>query len=572
MSTAVNPVAPASPSRETPSLAPPRPNRPYRAMLAIALILGVAIAGAVIYWNRKGQLPAPAELGIRSATIGTGTVERTIRLSGTTQARNFYSLLAPELRGSRSGRNRTASSASTSSSTGTATASNSSGSSNSSGAAGTSATGGAAANTTSTAAPSATSAFQAATSRFGGTLRGSLPASQSPAKSSSATAAASATLGATGLGSTGDSLPGGVNGAPAVGASNTGNNEWQLVLQDVIPAGSRVAKDQVVAEFDRQYMLLRLDDYRASVTESAAALRTQGADLETTRKAHEQLIRAAKGTLEKARLDMRTIPVLSAIDAERTRLAFDEAQARYQQLLQEVPYIRKSQEADVRNTELDVAKAKLELKRAEGNAEKMIVRAPANGLAVMETTWRGGEFGKIQKGDQVWAGEPFMKVVDTTSMLVSATVNQVDVEKMKLGASARVNFDAYPDLSLKAHVESIGAMTMEAGQREDFVRQIPVRLRIEFPDGKPDPRVIPDLTVSVDVEVGAPVRSEKVAPRGAIFRDHNGRSFVFVQQGTGWSPRDVQVGVENNTIAALLSGVSAGEVVALDRPPSAESQ
>jgi multidrug resistance efflux pump len=340
------------------------------------------------------------------------------------------------------------------------------------------------------------------------------------------------------------------------------------VLQDAVPPGSKVAKGQVVAEFDRQYMLLRLDDYRDSVSESEAALTTQTANLDTTRKAHQQMILTAKGALDKARLDMKTIPVLSAIDAERTRLAFDEAQARYQQLLREVPYLKASQDADIRNSELDLEESKLELKRAAANAERMVVRAPVNGLAVMETTWRGGEFGKIQKGDQVWAGQPFMKVVDTSSMLVSATVNQVDVEKVRLGAKARVKFDAYPDLQLTAHVESIGAMTMEAGQRENFVRQIPVRLRIEFPDGKPDPRVIPDLTVSADVEVSPPVRSETVVPRGAIFRAGNGQPYVYVKERTGWSPRDVQVGAEDYLVAAIRSGLSAGDVVALDPPPS----
>lgn len=570
MSTAVNPVAPAPVSGDTSTLARRPPERPYRGMVLVALVLGVAIAGTVIYWNRKGQLPAPAEMGIRAAAIQAGTVTRTVRLSGTTQARNFYSLLTPELHGSRSGRNRTASAASAGSTSPGATSPGTTASSS------TTASGASAASSSSTAAssaaPGASQAFQTATSRFGGTLRGSVPASQSSAMSGAAQTPVSAAVGPSGLGSTGDSLPGGPNGAPAVGASTTGDSEWQLVLQDVVPPGSRVTKDQVIAEFDRQYMLVRLDDYRESVAESQAALKTQDADLEAARKAHEQTIRTDKGTLEKARLDMRTIPVLSAIDAERTRLAFDEAQARYEQVLQEVPYLKKSQDAQVRNSELDLAEAKLELKRAQDNAEKMIVRAPADGLAVMETTWRGGEFGKIQKGDQVWPGEPFMKVVDTSFMLVTATVNQVDVEQLRLGANAKVNFDAYPGLSLNASVESIGAMTMEPGQRENFVRQIPVRFRIEFPAGKPDPRVIPDLTVSVDVEVAAPVRSDTVAPRGAIFRDRDGGSFVYVKDGTGWSPHSVRIGARNSTVVAIVSGVSVGEVVALDRPPSTGSQ
>jgi len=546
-------------------------------------LAGVLLIGAVVssYLNRMRFLPAPTRAQtVRTETVQRGTIQRTVRLTGVTQARNFFTLLAPELRGSRTGKNRTSTATASSGSPGTggsgtsATGTAVGGSGQSTGSSASSST--AAASTGgSSSAPGATSAFRAATSRFGATLRGSAPTASSTNKSATATTPASASLGGSGLGSTGDSLPGGTQGPPAVGSSSAGgDNEWQIVLEDVVPAGSKVQKDQVVATFDRQYMLLRLDDYRASVTQSDAALQTQKADLATTRKAHAQLIESAKGALEKARLDMRTIPVLSAIDAERTRLAFDEAQARYQQLLEETKHLTASQDSEIRNSELDLEEAKLELKRAESNANTMVVRAPAHGLVVMETMWRGGDFAKIQKGDQVWAGEPFMKVVDTTSMMVSAMVNQVDVEMLRLGAKASVHFDAYPveaypELNLDAYVETIGAMTAEAGSRQDFVRMVPVRFRIEGKNGALDPRVIPDLTVSVDVNVAPPLQAAAVAPLGAVFHGADGQAFVYLKQGEQWVRRKVETGSRNNTLVAITHGLSERDIVALDPQPQA---
>ena len=43
------------------------------------------------------------------------------------------------------------------------------------------------------------------------------------------------------------------------------------------------------------------------------------ATLEVTRKSYEQQIRAAKNLVEKSELDMRTLPVRSAIESERLR-------------------------------------------------------------------------------------------------------------------------------------------------------------------------------------------------------------------------------------------------------------
>jgi multidrug resistance efflux pump len=322
-----------------------------------------------------------------------------------------------------------------------------------------------------------------------------------------------------------------------------------------------------VAAFDRQYMLLRLDDYRASVAQSESALTKQKAQLEITRKAHQQLIDSAKADLEKARLDMKTIPVLSAIDAERSKLAFAEAQARYDQLLREVKFVRVSEEADIRNAELDLAKAKIELKRAERNAERMVVKAPITGLVVMQNTFRGSEFAPIQKGDELWPGQSFMQIVNPSSMVINATVNQSDVQLLRVGAPARVRFDAYNDLELPARVEAIGAMTASGGQRASYVREVPVRLRIE----KMDARVIPDLSVSVDVMLAPPQRAAAVAPLGAIFHSDARHPFVYVRESTGWESRSVETGIKNNLVAVIKRGLSPGEMVALD-PPVVQSQ
>jgi multidrug efflux pump subunit AcrA (membrane-fusion protein) len=45
------------------------------------------------------------------------------------------------------------------------------------------------------------------------------------------------------------------------GAGGGGMSEFMLLLQDAVKPGSRVKKGDVVAEFDRQFMLQRLDDF-----------------------------------------------------------------------------------------------------------------------------------------------------------------------------------------------------------------------------------------------------------------------------------------------------------------------
>ncbi|MBM3745733.1 MAG: HlyD family efflux transporter periplasmic adaptor subunit [Acidobacteria bacterium] len=339
--------------------------------------------------------------------------------------------------------------------------------------------------------------------------------------------------------------------------------DYQLVLQTVAPPGSRVKKGDVVAEFDRQYMLTRLDDYRASVQQVESSLGILKANLDVDKKAHQQTILVAKADLDRAQIDLKTLPVRSEIDSELLRLRAEETAARYKQYLSEVKQKETSHAAQWRIGELEQGQSKIELARAEANADRMLVRAPMDGITVMTQTIRGDQFGQIQQGDNVSPGMMFMRIVDTDSMIVNATVNQADSERLRIGAKARVRFDAYPDLELPAHVYSIAAMPRTGGFRGSFVKEVPLVLKLD----KLDPRVIPDLSVSADVVLEREEQAA-VAPLESVFRDGpQGAPFAFLRGPKGWERREVELGLANHVAVVVRSGLRPGEVVAAERPP-----
>lgn len=317
----------------------------------------------------------------------------------------------------------------------------------------------------------------------------------------------------------------------------------------------------VVAEFDRENMLLRVEDYRSSVAQQEANFKKMQAELKMFRENHRQTIAAAKAALDKARLDMKTVPVLSDIDAERVKLALEEAEAQYKQLLSEVKHVEVSEKAQLRNAELDLRASQLELRRSEQNAEQMVSRAAIGGMVVMQNMLRGSEFGQIQEGDQLFPGQLFMQIVDTRTMVVNATINQADAERVRVGQKAMVRFDAYPGLELPAHVRAVAAVTKTGGFRANYVKEIPVVLKLDAVD----PRVIPDLSVSVDVELASEQAPASVS-LAAVFGEEGERPFVFVREGEIWVRREVELGLVNYTHAAVRSGLKPGETVALEIP------
>ncbi|GAB4373141.1 MAG: HlyD family secretion protein [Bryobacter sp.] len=340
-----------------------------------------------------------------------------------------------------------------------------------------------------------------------------------------------------------------------------------MVLQDLVKPGTMVKKGDVVAEFDRQYMLLRLDDYRSNMETAKALLAQQRANLALARKTHELNVEKAKAAVEKAKLDLRTLPVLSQIDAEKARLALEEAEAQYKQQLAEGKEIDKAEKAQMRYAELEFKTLELELRRAEQNAERMVSRANIDGMTVMQNVFRGGEFAQIQAGDQIYPGQFFMQIVDPNSMVINATVNQVDADRLRVGGKAKVRFDAYPDLEVPAHVVNIAAVPKSGGFRANFVREIPVLLKIDVMDTK----IIPDLSCSVDVMLESEEEST-IAPLAGIFEEaSSGKKFVYVREGVAWLRREVEVGLQNYLMASV-KGLRKGDVIALEPPPATAVQ
>ena len=140
------------------------------------------------------------------------------------------------------------------------------------------------------------------------------------------------------------------------------------------------------------------------------------------------------------------------------------------------------------------AKAALDLART-------VVRAPANGV-VTQTS-------RLHVGQMVFPGVPMVSLVRDGGARVEANFKETDLNHMRPGQAADVEFDAYPGLKLRGHVDSVGAGTGSefsvlpaqnaTGNWVKVIQRVPVRIAI---DGKSDRPLIAGLSSTVTVHVG----------------------------------------------------------------------
>ena len=79
------------------------------------------------------------------------------------------------------------------------------------------------------------------------------------------------------------------------------------------------------------------------------------------------------------------------------------------------------------------------------------VRAPTSGVV--------SQADRLLVGQMMVQGLPALAIVVTDRTWIEANFKETDLNRMKVGQTARITFDAYPDLKVKAHVASIGAGT-----------------------------------------------------------------------------------------------------------------
>jgi HlyD family secretion protein len=331
----------------------------------------------------------------------------------------------------------------------------------------------------------------------------------------------------------------------------TGN----MVITSIVRNGVTVRKGDILVEFDRQNQAKNILDRQAEYDGLVQQIRRKQADQLAARSADETELKSAEVDIRIAQVEMRKNEVIPAFQAEINKANLAEAEAQLKQLKETFALKRQAEAADLRILEIQRDRAKKAGEHAEGNVEQMTVQSPMDGLVVLTPLSKGTRMVDPQEGDEVRSGGNVMLVVNPSSMQVLARVNQVDIEKVRVGQSAEIRLDAYPDLSFRGRVENISAIVIP-GSNSKRIRYCSATISIRGTDR----RLLPDLTASVDITVQS-LDNVLMLPRSAILWE-DGQAAVEVVSNGKQEHRPVKIGEMNDYDAVIESGLKEGEVVA----------
>ena len=156
-------------------------------------------------------------------------------------------------------------------------------------------------------------------------------------------------------------------------------------------------------------------------------------------------------------------------------------------------------------------------------------------------------------GDSIVPGEVEIVIADLASLHIDTCVDELDVGDVVIGQLVEISLDALPNLALTGSVAGID-LSPEVGTANT---QYPVRVEVESIDDL----VRVGMTAALNILV-ADEKDAVLIPNWALgFDPGTGDIFVFVGDGESRERRVLVLGLRNDTVSEVLSGLDPGETI-----------
>ena len=234
---------------------------------------------------------------------------------------------------------------------------------------------------------------------------------------------------------------------------------------------------------------------------------------------------------------------------------------------------------DLRSREEGLTQAQATLDKAMDRLEKTVFRSPIDGIATSVDIKLGET---AISGTTNIAGSNLITVADPSSILVEVLVDEADIANIEIDQSADVFAVAYPDQALKGTVQSIATSAKRSSYRQGLSFTVKILLEVTADiDIRPGMSCRAEIftkikqgTIAVPIEaivfedgddessdVDTEQDSDSISVR--VSDNISSTSHVFLLIDGKAVKRDVELGISNDRLQEITSGLAVDETVVI---------
>lgn len=192
-----------------------------------------------------------------------------------------------------------------------------------------------------------------------------------------------------------------------------------------------------------------------------------------------------------------------------------------------------------------------ELKDLQEQVSRLVIVSPGDGIVLYgdENQRRWGNQQEMQVGQDVHQGMPLMSIPDLSSMLAEATVNELNVGRVKVGMKTETRIESLGK-SFSGEVTKVATTTMQNWRSDEKQYATEVTMT-----GTQELSFRPGLSARVIFLVDQ-LKDVLTVPVEAVYR-RKGKTVCYV----AGAPREVELGQGSDERVVVVKGLAAGEEV-----------
>ena len=338
-----------------------------------------------------------------------------------------------------------------------------------------------------------------------------------------------------------------------------------LQILKIASDGEKVNKGDPIVEFDRTKTEQDLAQYRSSLKYATADIEQARAQSGLTDEQDLTAISKARYDFKSAQLDASKQEIVSKIDGAEAQLKVDDAKQALEQAEEKLRSDRAASKATIDGKIEASKKAAFDVRRAETALSEMTLKAPVAGIVSLVMVPRMEGPTPFKAGDHAWPGAPIAELPDTSSLRVTARVDETERGRLVLNQSVNIHLDAIPDRQFTGKIEEISTIASEdysAGW--PIPRNFDLRITLD----QVDPRLRPGMSAQTSVIIER-IRNVLMVPVHATFQKEGG-TFAYVWDGSKFRQQLIEVSRRSGDRVVVAKGLQVGDRVALQDPAAKE--
>lgn len=267
-----------------------------------------------------------------------------------------------------------------------------------------------------------------------------------------------------------------------------------LKISSIVDEGTLVNKGDVVCglestELETRY-LNSCDEYemaKADQIKRDAELELEKTELIAEIENSEIVLKASELNLENLKFESPNIIQLEKLQIQKSRIQVQTARRK-------LDFLESIHQEEMTRLDLKLKQAENTRNKTKAELDKLIIRAPANGIMEYMINWMTGE--KVQAGNDVYSGMPIAKIPDLSVMQVNMMIGETEARRVNVGQKAQIYIYSMDTLHVTGTVSHKSRMAKPI-KRHSKVKKVEVFVELDSCDITLAPGLTADCTIQV---------------------------------------------------------------------------